>query len=346
MYTNYFKNFSRNELCDLRNNMKAVANKTKPLWYGTIYIGTEPLYLECHVKWLAEKINLYFVNVKESYCDPKAKKLYILRAGVKDFFTQPDCFTTNVYFTQNHLCTKPDLIVHNNCVYLHYDDEYYMSVTSEDYTNFYHLGENHLLMRVLNYIFDSSDNIMLHGAVVGYKDYGILITGLSGYGKSTLSAHCLAQGMDFIGDDRVMLSKSNQNVFASPIYTTLSLSAPVPGIQPVKTISCPNSTKDIVILDRKKIAQKIKIRAVLEPHNIKSDKPEIKPTKKSPVITKICADYCNFSLLTRTINPLHDYKKISNLLENIDFFIINLSNNISDNANAIFNLAKEKSNEI
>ena len=346
MYTNYFTNLNYQKICDLRNHVRDVTNRTKPLWHGTIYIGTEPLYLECHVKWLAEKINLYFVNVKEHYCDPRAKKLYILRAGVKDFIVQPDCFTTNVYFTQNHLCTKPDLIVHNNCVYLHYDDEYYMSVTSEDYTNFYHLGENHLLMRVLNYIFDSSDNIMLHGAVVGYKDYGILITGLSGYGKSTLSAHCLAQGMDFIGDDRVMLSKSNQNVFASPIYTTLSLSAPVPGIQPVKTISCPNSTKDIVILDRKKIAQKIKIRAVLEPHNIKTNKPEIKPTKKPPVITKLCADYCNFSLLTRTINPLHDYKKISNLLANADFFIMNLSNNISDNANAIFDLAKEKCNEI
>ena len=90
MYTNYFTNLNYQKLCDLRNHVRAVTNRTKPLWHGTIYIGTEPLYLECHVKWLAEKINLYFVNVKEHYCDPRAKKLYILRAGVKDFIVQPD----------------------------------------------------------------------------------------------------------------------------------------------------------------------------------------------------------------------------------------------------------------
>ena len=62
MPTNYIKNFSKDAFNQLYEKLMASRADQTPLWNGTIYIGTQPLYVECHVKWLADKIEDYFFN--------------------------------------------------------------------------------------------------------------------------------------------------------------------------------------------------------------------------------------------------------------------------------------------
>lgn len=47
---------------------------------------------------------------------------------------------------------------------------------------------------------------LLHAAVVGTEDGAVLLTGPGGVGKSTTSLLCLADGMDFLGDDYVVVA--------------------------------------------------------------------------------------------------------------------------------------------
>lgn len=337
MWTNYIKNFSRNEFETICKRFDSACLAKTPLWSGTVFIGIEPLYIECHVKWIADKIDEYFVNTLPNQHIDNARELYILNDGVSKFMPQPAPLTTDVFWIKDDIYSCPDIIALDNCIFAKYGNSFFVSVDDNDKNNFWHLGENHLLMRLFGYIFNDN-NIVLHGAVVGNKDFGVLITGLSGVGKSTLAAYCAKYGMSFVCDDRVALHIENNIVFADPIYTTLSLYEPIDGLK-VKTVFRPeNCTKDIIILDKSYISKHMPIRAIIEPIKSNNNMPIIEKSAKSPVLTRICSDYSNFSRLTRSINPLNEYKKISEMLKDIDVYSLQLSKSIDENAKSILNL--------
>jgi hypothetical protein len=48
--------------------------------------------------------------------------------------------------------------------------------------------------------------VPLHAACIGRGGRGILLLGSSGAGKSTVSLHCLLQGLDFLAEDSVLVS--------------------------------------------------------------------------------------------------------------------------------------------
>ncbi len=341
MPTNYVKNFDRDQFQKLYKKLSLECAAKKPLWAGTVYVGQQPLYIECHVKWLAEKIENYFFKSLPNQHVKDAKELYILNSGVYGFMEGLDVWTTNVFWTDDNIYKTPDLIAHFNCIFGKWDDVYIISEDNDILSNFYHLGENHLLMRLFGYIFDTEDNIVLHGAVVGNDDHGVLITGLSGAGKSTLAAYCLQQGLKFVSDDRIAVHKESGGVFADPIYTTLSLTQPIDGLK-IKSMSQPlGCTKNIIVLDKSQIAERMKITAVIEPIKQDLDEPVISKMPKAPVLTRMCSDYSNFSLLTRSMNPIGDYNKIAKLFENVDVFSLQLSASIEDNAHAIFNFINQ-----
>ena len=337
MPTNYIKNFNREQFQKLYQKLSDANSAKEPLWRGTVYIGTQPLYIECHVKWLADKIDEYFFKSLPKEHVQNARVLYILNDGVEKFIQAPDIFTTNVIWCDGNIYRQPDLIVHNNCIFARGNNTCFISVDGDEKNNFYHLGENHLLMRLFGYIFNDNADIVLHGAVVGNDNSGVLITGLSGSGKSTLAAHCLHNGLKFVGDDRVALHKENGDVFANPIYTTLSLTEPINGLKIKRSFRPRSSTKDIIFLDKSQISDSVKITAIIEPIKTDSDKPIILKSPKAPVFTRICSDYSYLSLLTRSMNPLDDYKKISGLLDGIDTFSLHLSKSVTDNALVIIN---------
>ena len=337
MPTNYIKNFDRCEFQKLYQKLSVAGAQKKPIWSGTVYIGTQPLYIECHVKWLADKIENYFFKSLPDEHITGAKELYILNDGVEKFMKRPDAWTTNVFWLDDNIYKQPDLIEHFNCLFGRWNDKYIISVDNDEASNFYHLGENHLLMRLFAYIFNTPDNIILHGAVVGNENNSVLITGLSGAGKSTLAAYCLSLGLKFVSDDRVALHTENGIIFANPIYTTLSLAQPIDGLK-IKSCSRPNGCiKDIIVLDKSQISKNIKINAIIEPIKKDLDMPIISETAKAPVLTRICSDYSNFSLLTRSMNPLDDYRKIAHIFKDINTYSLTLSNSVRDNAIAIYN---------
>ncbi|MEN8153735.1 MAG: hypothetical protein ABFR75_06900 [Acidobacteriota bacterium] len=63
---------------------------------------------------------------------------------------------------------------------------------------------------------------MVHAAAVGMGPHGVLMPGGGGLGKSTNSVNCLESGMDFYGDDYVLLCKNGKYNIIS-LYNTAKL---------------------------------------------------------------------------------------------------------------------------
>lgn len=57
---------------------------------------------------------------------------------------------------------------------------------------------------------------MVHGTAVAFGPAAVLITGPSGTGKSTLALELLAIGATLVADDRVVLTRKEDAIFASP----------------------------------------------------------------------------------------------------------------------------------
>lgn len=342
--TSYIKNFDRDELNHLFDKLTCATKVDTPLWSGTVYIGARPLYVECHIKYLADKIENYFVNVLPGVHVEGAYELYILNRGVREFVNPPDPFDIKVVFSDSNMYRKPDLIMNDICLFMARDKVSIMSLTNDE-SSFFYLGENHILMRVFYHVFNDDDFAVLHGGCVGYNGDGVLISGLSGYGKSTLSAHCLSMGAQFIGDDRIGVHLSNGIPVANPIYKTLSLGNNIPeNIKITGSVRQWYSTKDTLFLEKKQISNNVKIRAVLEPVRCPGGVCRLEKCRPGPILTRLCTDFSKLSVLTSSKNPVADYNHIFNLLGDCEFYKLYLSDSIPDNAATIMSFLTKGAN--
>lgn len=64
---------------------------------------------------------------------------------------------------------------------------------------------------------------VVHSAAVSYDGYGALLVGKTGSGKSTLAAGCLVEGLDFLNDDKVVLTKDGSVHTAHGLNSSLHL---------------------------------------------------------------------------------------------------------------------------
>ncbi|QBF30037.1 HPr kinase/phosphorylase [Thalassococcus sp. S3] len=55
---------------------------------------------------------------------------------------------------------------------------------------------------------------VLHATCVAYAGRGLLITGASGQGKSSLALHLMALGAELVSDDRVILTRRDNRIVA------------------------------------------------------------------------------------------------------------------------------------
>jgi len=61
------------------------------------------------------------------------------------------------------------------------------------------------LQTILNWFYTRVDSHLVHGAAVGVNGKSVLITAKGGSGKSTTAISCLLSGMDYFGDDHVII---------------------------------------------------------------------------------------------------------------------------------------------
>ena len=86
------------------------------------------------------------------------------------------------------------------------------------------IKEGHLFVQSLNEILKTPFSNLVHGACVGIDNIGALFCARGQRGKSTLAVLSLLKGFEYVSDDYLTLEKKNNKLFASPIYSIITLS--------------------------------------------------------------------------------------------------------------------------
>ena len=147
--------------------------------------------------------------------------------------------------------------------------------------------EGHLLFYMFSRWARTEGMIPMHAAAVGSKGTGVLLGGWSGAGKSTLAAACLLAGMDFVGDDRILLT-GDSRFAAMPLYDMASLNPDIydrlePGL-PV--ISQRGNGKLDMDASSLMSVDSLPVRAIVLPE-ISGDDPSISPIPSGRAVTRM-----------------------------------------------------------
>ena len=70
----------------------------------------------------------------------------------------------------------------------------------------------------------SENSNLVHGAVIGLNNKGILFCARGQRGKSTLSVLSMIRGFEYVSDDYLILTKTNNELISNPIYSIITLS--------------------------------------------------------------------------------------------------------------------------
>lgn len=134
--------------------------------------------------------------------------------------------------------------------------------------------------------------ILMHAAAVGSGGKGVLIVGRSGSGKSTFSVSCLMEGLDFVSDDYVLLSRTGP-VEAMPLYTNIAVNPDMyERMPPSERLSAPAyadwwNGKLHFHLDRKEFCPSLEIRAIVMPRVTGGEEPAIALSPLGAAMTQL-----------------------------------------------------------
>jgi hypothetical protein len=137
------------------------------------------------------------------------------------------------------------------------------------------------LRAALQALTSSPESGLVHAGGIGTGGDGVLVAGPSGSGKSTLVAAALAEGLDLVGDDYLLLTLDSDPV-AHAVHSTIKLSDETLGLLPglADGVTIPAESvwaKNVVDPGRVgagRLVPSLRVRAVLLPARSEGD-PEI-----------------------------------------------------------------------
>jgi len=186
-----------------------------------------------------EQLNQYFAELKgriASYGAPIWTKYLDLGTHVVRLINYSKEFTTHVEKQLTYVLKDNAPSYDTTLVIFKESDEasgilqaynpqtntYYYSASNLEPEEF--IKQGHIFVQVFNKILKTSRTGLVHGAVVGLDDKGVLICARGQRGKSTLAVLAMMQGFDYVSDDYLTLEKTNEGLFAYPIYSIITLS--------------------------------------------------------------------------------------------------------------------------
>ncbi len=147
------------------------------------------------------------------------------------------------------------------------------------------------LRTLLHWRFERQGCQLVHGAAVGTADGAVLITGKGGVGKSTTALSCLDTGLDYLGDDYVVIRGGDKPSVCS-LYCTAKLNADnvirFPGFR--EFVSNPDELDDekaVIHLHPRfadRLKQEVPLKAILTPRFRDGDETTFSP--ESPLVLR------------------------------------------------------------
>ncbi len=230
-----------------------------------------------------------------------------------------------------------------------YDKEnntYYYGVENLEPEEF--IKHGHIFVQIFNKILKTKNSNLVHGAVVGLENNGVLFCARGQRGKSTLAVLSMMQGFEYVSDDYLVLEKDEHGLYSYPIYSIITLS-PRMYNELYKDLKgrfvSNNGRKDKYVINidayHNTFKEKYPIKACMFPEIVKDKEPSIVPCKKGRAITQLV-----HSTIRQTCDA-HDIKtiqKIMDFVKDFEFYQINLCSDIHANVECLRDFCKKLNN--
>lgn len=208
------------------------------------------------------------------------------------------------------------------------------------------IKQGHIFVQIFNKIIKSPSANLVHGAVVGLDEQGILFCAKGQKGKSTLAVLAMMQGFDYVADDYLVLEREGDALYSYPIYSIITLSPKMYNELYYdlrgKFVSN-NARRDKYVIDvsayHQNFRKKYPIKICIFPQIVNDEKPSIVPCKKDRAIRQ---------LVHSTITQMGDrsdieaIKKLISFVKDFDFYQINLCSNIRANVDCLKQFINQK----
>lgn len=234
------------------------------------------------------------------------------------------------------------MTVDNNTGLINAFDEnnmtYYFGV--RDFTPEEFIKHGHVFIKALYRLNALPNRHLVHGAAVGVNGVGALLCARGQRGKSTLTVNALLNGFDYVADDYLVLEKEGNELFASLIYSVITLNPKM--YQRMyddfkgKFVST-NARFDKYVFNIEAYHQQFKehypIKVCIFPNIYKDKEPSIVPMKRGRGIAQ---------MIHSTINQANDdyntttVKKLLDFLMPFEFYQINLCIDIEKNTQCLY----------
>ncbi len=190
---------------------------------------------------------------------------------------------------------------------------------------------------------------LVHAAAVGSEGRAVLITGKGGLGKSTTALSCLGKGLNYLGDDYVVVQLDPFPRVHS-LYCTAKLNwdqmARFPRfVDLAKKHDHAETEKAVMYLYpemREQIVRSLPLQAIMTPHISDRPKTELEPI--SPLALQRAAAFTTTSQLPHASHHTHQF--IYRLVERLPNLQLVLGTNLDTIADAIVELLRSSSSAI
>jgi hypothetical protein len=215
------------------------------------------------------------------------------------------------------------------------EDGYHTSVLLREYKWFYFHKEGHFLIErgtcitveldesaderhiralilgaCLGSIMYQREQVAIHGAAVVWQDKAIIVSGISGAGKSTISAELRKKGCLFLADDTVAITALEGSIYANPAYPQQKLCSDA-------AIDFGYDLKDLILLEEGRMKYAVRLMDSFCKDN-------------REVAALVCVDVLNADQLL--VEEITGNRKLEYVLKNlynyIDFKNIGMNTNV------------------
>lgn len=353
-------NLSEQQLENIFNNLNKYVNTNyQPVWTRYVKLGSKTVriisYSDEFTPLVERQLTFTLSDCANSYDatihiwkDPKVSKILPvldsvfdpkvnLRIRVDMIMSKNREASIQVY---NGNFASQNMVFSSDCynkIFSAYDmknNTYYCGAENLEPEEF--IKQGHIFVQQFNKIIKSDNANLVHGAVIGLNNNGILFCARGQRGKSTLSVLSMMEGFEYVSDDYLILEKEGENLFSYPIYSIITLSPRMYNELYDKLEGCRfvsnNARKDKYVVNIAKyhnlFRNKYPIKICMFPEIVSDKNPSIEPCPKGRAITQLIQSSV---FQTQDMNDNKTIKKLLDMISGFEFYKINLCNDIKKN---------------
>ena len=305
-------------------------------------LGIKIIRLQIAYKDFLPQLELYFSCSLKDSVDRYDETIYIWKDNVQSYLNEQ--YSKSKWITvscQNQHLIRIDL--GNRIINAENSEEKKYYFVAEDFSYDILSKQGHLFVRPISQITRTSNSALVHSAAVGIDNKGILICAMGGSGKSTLSVSCLTDGFQYVSDDYLILNKTDNGLYAHPIYSMITLSEHI--YKRMVSLKCKfmcnnhNNTKYVFnISDYDNVITKLPIKAVVFPKICNVEEPTVEKTNKSRALTQLVY---STAMQMNADKDAQYIKLLISFVKDLDFYQINLSKDLDKNVKILKQFVKE-----